>query len=166
MEKTATLILDSRQIENKIRRMAYQVYEQNSEENEIILAGIKNSGYKLAERLKEVLTDISTIKVILGEVKLDKKNPLAGIESSLKNEECRDKVVILVDDVLNSGSTIMYGARYFMSVPLKKLQTLVLVNRSHKKYPINADYKGILLSTSLNEMVQVSFGKESKVELY
>lgn len=166
MEKTTTHILNHRQIEQKIRRMAYQIYESNSNEQEIILAGIMSSGYELAQKIEKDLTAISPIKVQLCQVKIDKKNPLSTpVESSLKREEFENKVVVLADDVLNSGSTLIYGAKFFLEVPLKKLQTLVLVDRSHKSYPIQTNFKGISLSTSLSETVKVSFGKEYKVEL-
>ncbi len=166
MEHTRTLILDQRQIEQKIRRMAYQIYEHNSEETELVIAGIMTSGYKLACKIEALLTEISTIQVELCQIKVDKAHPLSPIECSLESTAYQNRVVILVDDVLNSGATLMYGAKYFLAVPLKKLQTLVLVDRSHKRYPIKVDFKGISLSTSLHETVEVSFEKELKAELY
>ncbi len=165
MEKTETLIMDARQIEHKIRRMAYQIYEYNSAETELVLAGIMNSGYELAKRMERVLTEIAEFDVQLCQVEINKRAPLDPIRCSLSAEDCRNKVVVLVDDVLNSGSTLIYGARYFLDVPLKKLQTVVLVDRSHKRYPIKADFRGVYLSTSLNETVKVTFGDEDKVEL-
>jgi len=63
--------------------------------------------------------------------------------------------LVLVDDVLNSGTTLIYGVKHFLEVPLKKFKTAVLVNRNHKKYPIKADFKGISLSTSLHEHVNI-----------
>lgn len=164
--ETKTLILNHRQIEQKIRRIAFQIYESNSGEKEIILAGIMSAGYELAKKIEKILIEISDLDVKLCQLKIDKKNPLSKIESSIKQEDYENKVVVLADDVLNSGSTLIYGAKYFLEVPLKKLQTLVLVDRSHKKYPIKADFRGISLSTSLNETVKVSFGKEYKVELF
>lgn len=164
--KDKTLILNHRQIEQKIRRIAFQIYESNSSEKEIILAGIMSAGYELAKKIEKILTEISNLEVKLCQLKIDKKNPLNTIESSISQEDFKNKVVVLADDVLNSGSTLIYGAKFFLEVPLKKLQTLVLVDRSHKKYPIKADFRGISLSTSLNETVQVSFGEEYKVELY
>lgn len=166
MEYTTTLILNSQQIDQKIRRMAYQVYEQNSGENEIIIAGIKSSGYKLAEQLVAILAKISDLQIKLCQLEINKKNPLAKIHNSIDESAYENKVVVIVDDVLNSGSTLIYAAKFFLDVPLKKLQTLVLVDRSHKKFPVKADFKGISLSTSLNEMVKVTFGEKSAVELY
>jgi pyrimidine operon attenuation protein/uracil phosphoribosyltransferase len=160
-----TIILDHGEIEHKIKRMAFQLYESNVNENEIILAGIAKNGYILAEKLAIQLEAISDLKVSLCEVKLDKKNPLKNVKTSLTASEYQEKSIVLVDDVLNSGSTLIYGVKHFLDVPLKKFQTAVLVDRSHKKFPVKADVKGISLSTSLSETVKVSFGKNSKAVL-
>ena len=88
-------------------------------------------------------------------VKIDKKNPLAPITTSLNQDEYINKSIVLVDDVLNSGSTLIYGVKHFLDVPLKQFKTAVLVNRNHKKYPVKADFKGISLSTSLNEHIEI-----------
>ena len=89
---------------------------------------------------------------------MDKTNPLkSGVTTSMKQEEFIDKSVVIVDDVLNSGTTLIYGVHHFLKTPLKQLKTAVLVNRNHKKYPVKADYKGISLSTSLQEHVNVRF---------
>ena len=159
--KTETLILDHEQIQHKIKRIAYQIYENNIDEKEIILAGIAKNGYILSQRLQDSLQEISPLKVELCEVKIDKKNPLAPISTSLTSEEYRNKSIILVDDVLNSGSTLIYGVRHFLEVPLKLFKTAVLVDRNHKKFPVKADFKGISLSTSLSETVQVEFKKNA-----
>src|SRR5690606_22489202 len=125
------------------------------------------NGFVLAEKLKAELEQISEIKVLLCEVRINKKDPLQEIVTSLSPEEYRQKSVVLVDDVLNSGTTLIYGVRHFLDVPLKQFKTAVLVDRSHKKFPVKADFKGISLSTSLNETVKVSFGeKENKVQLF
>lgn len=163
---TPNIILSNDEIKHKIKRIAYQIYESNVDEKHIILAGIANNGYVFATRLKEVLEKISKIRIFLCEVKIDKKNPLNKITTSLKPEEYQDQSIILCDDVLNSGTTLIYGVKHFLDVPLKQFKTAVLVDRSHKKYPVKADYKGISLSTSLKETVKVSFADNNdKVEL-
>ncbi len=163
---TSNMILNNEQIQHKIKRIAYQIYESNVDESEIILAGIARSGFVFANRLKTVLEEISNLKVTLCEVKLDKKNPLNGVKTSLPTSNYQDKSIVLIDDVLNSGTTLIYGIKHFLEVPLKRFKTAVLVDRSHKKYPVKADFKGISLSTSLNEMVKVTFIKgKDKVEL-
>lgn len=160
------LILNNEQINHKIKRIAYQIYEANVEENHIILAGIARKGFQFAQKLKIVLEEISDLEIELCEVKVNKKNPLSKVETSLPPSAYTNKSIVLTDDVLNSGTTLIYGVKHFLEVPLKKFKTAVLVDRSHKKYPVKADFKGISLSTSLNETIRVKFetGKD-KVEL-
>lgn len=166
MNKAATLILNHDQIAHKIKRIAYQIYENNVNEKSVILAGIAKNGFELARKLKTELEEISEISVVLCEVKINKKKPLEKITTSVPSEEYVDCSIILVDDVLNSGTTLIYGVRHFLDVPLKQFKTAVLVDRSHKKYPVKADFKGISLSTSLNETVKVKFSQnEDRVEL-
>ena len=104
---------------------------------------------------------IAPLQVILCEVFIDKQNPSAPVRTSIEKEAYAYKGLVLVDDVLNSGTTLVYGVRHFLDVPLKKFKTAVLVDRNHKKYPVKADFKGISLSTSLFEHVQVVFDKNS-----
>jgi pyrimidine operon attenuation protein/uracil phosphoribosyltransferase len=164
---TSNKILNNEQIQHKIKRIAYQIYESNLDETELILAGIAKSGFVFAKRIKIVLEEISDLNIILCEVKIDKKNPLNGVNTSLPPSEYKDKSIVLIDDVLNSGTTLIYGIKHFLEVPLKQFKTAVLVDRSHKKYPVKADFKGISLSTSLNETVKVNFSNgRDKVELF
>lgn len=154
------LILNPVQINHKIKRIAYQIYETFSNEKEIVIAGITGNGYVFAQEIAKVVAAISPIKVLLCEVKIDKKNPMDKIETSLQSGEYKDKAIVLVDDVLHSGTTLVYGVKHFLEIPLKKLKTAVLVDRNHKKYPIKVDFKGLSLSTSLQEHVSVSFDKK------
>lgn len=159
-------ILNQEQIRHKIRRIAYQIYESNIKEKEIIIAGIANKGFELAKKLEKELKEISPIETRLCKVEIDKKNPLGKITTSISSEEYQNKSIVLVDDVLNSGTTLIYGVRHFLKVPLKQFKTAVLVDRNHKKYPVKADFKGISLSTSLSETVKVIFEKNNeRVEL-
>ena len=139
--------------------MAYQVYESNVDETEVVIAGIVDNGFLLAKKIKVEVEKISPIKVILCKVHIDKKNPISPIQTSLKAEEYQNKSLLLVDDVLHSGTTLVYGVKHFLEVPLKQFKTAVLVDRNHKKYPVKVDYKGISLSTSLNENIAVVFEK-------
>jgi len=152
-------ILDHEAVQHKIRRIAYQIYESNSREKEIILAGIAPNGYVFAERLAKALQSISSITTTLCRVTMNKEQPLNTVATSLTIADYQNKSVVLIDDVLNSGTTLIYGVKHFLDVPLKRFKTAVLVNRNHKKYPVKADFKGISLSTSLNESVMVSFEK-------
>lgn len=151
------IILTQSQIQHKTKRIAYQIYETFVDENEVVLAGIANSGYIFAQKIAAELEKISDLKVILCEVKINKNNPQDQITTSLKTEEYENKGLVLIDDVLNSGTTLIYGVKHFLDVPLKKFKTAVLVDRNHKKYPVKADFKGISLSTSLLEHIQVVF---------
>jgi len=151
------IILNNQEIEHKIRRIAYQIYETFVEENEVVIAGISKSGYVFAEKIVHSLSTISDLKVSLCEVHIDKNNPSNEITTSLDKSQYENKGLVLVDDVLNSGTVLAYGIRFFLDVPLKKFKTAVLVDRNHKKYPVKADFKGISLSTSLQEHVQVVF---------
>ncbi len=150
-------LLNHEQIEHKIKRIAYQIYETFPEEPQIVIAGIAANGFIFAERLAEVLRQISDIEVTLCEVRLNKKDPFAPVTTSLSPEHYAGKGLVLVDDVLQTGTTLIYGVRHFLNVPLKKFKTAVLVDRNHKKYPIKADFKGISLSTSMLEHVSVAF---------
>ena len=150
-------ILNHTEIEHKIKRIAYQIYETFVDEDTIVLAGIASNGYILAEKIAKVLQQISPLKVLLCEVYVDKQNPNAPITTSLDKETYKNQGLVLIDDVLNSGTTLVYGVKHFLEVPLSKFKTAVLVDRNHKKYPVKADFKGISLSTSLQEHVQVVF---------
>ncbi len=159
------IILNNREIEHKIKRIAYQIYETFVEEEMVVIAGIADNGFVFAKKIAKALEDIAPIKVLLCEVYIDKQNPNSPITTSLQKEEYQNKGLVLVDDVLNSGTILMYCVRHFLDVPLTKFKTAVLVDRNHKKYPVKADFKGISLSTSLLEHVQVEFGTESHAYL-
>lgn len=154
-------ILNHQEIAHKVKRIAYQIYETFVDEEEIVIAGIASNGYIFAERIAETLQSITPIKVLLCEVFIDKQNPTEKITTSISSESYSNKGLILVDDVLNSGTTLVYAVRHFLDVPLKKFKTAVLVDRNHKKYPVKADFKGISLSTSLFEHVTVVFEKDN-----
>jgi len=157
------IILDNTQINQKVKRIAYQIYESNSSEKEVIIAGIVGNGFTFSKKIASVLEEISTITVTLCEVIIDKKKPLQPITTSISVNDYKNKPLVLVDDVLNSGTTLIYGIKHFLEVPLKKFKTAVLVNRNHKKYPVKADFKGISLSTSIKEHVQVEFNETTAI---
>ncbi|MFD0963911.1 phosphoribosyltransferase family protein [Pseudofulvibacter geojedonensis] len=160
MQTQPTVILSHTEINHKIRRIALQILETNIHEDEIILAGIANNGYIIAEQLQDVIASYSDISTTLCKVSIDKKNLLSPVEVSISSSEYSNKSVILVDDVLNSGATLIYAIKHFLDTPLIRLKTAVLVNRNHKKFPVKADFKGLSLSTSINEHVEVIFNQE------
>ena len=151
-------ILTHDQIQHITKRIAYQIYESNVDEEEIIVAGITGGGESFAKKIVAVLKKITDAHIVMCKMDMDKKNPLtSGVTTSLGEEAYKNKSIVLVDDVLNSGTTLIYGTHHFLKTPIKRLKTAGLVNRNHKKYPIKADFKGISLSTSLNEHIRVDF---------
>jgi len=151
------IILTNQEIEHTIKRIAYQIYETFIDEEEIVIAGIASNGFIFAKKIADSLNTISTLKVSLCEVEINKHQPESVVKTSLPKEQYANKGLILVDDVLNSGTTLIYAVRHFLDVPLKKFKTAVLVDRNHKKYPVKADFKGISLSTSSLDNVEVVF---------
>jgi pyrimidine operon attenuation protein/uracil phosphoribosyltransferase len=163
-----TLILNARQIQQRIDRIAYQIYENNYLEKEIIIAGISSNGYLLAERIAKKVSEISEIKVKLAEIVVNKKKPLSEkIKVSLSEKELKNKTVIVVDDVLESGRTMMYGIDPFVKYSVKRLITIVLVDRDHHSFPVKADFVGVSLATTMQEHIDVMLngGKNDAVYL-
>lgn len=151
-----TQVLSNLQIEQKINRIAFQIIENNFKESKLFVGGISGTGSLLAKRIQDVLIQNSDLEIEFFTVTVDKQNPLNRlIETSIDVKRFTNGVVILVDDVLNSGTTLIYSVRHFLDVPVKQFKTAVLVDRSHKKYPVKADFKGISLSTSIQETVEV-----------
>jgi pyrimidine operon attenuation protein/uracil phosphoribosyltransferase len=159
------IILNTEQINQKIARIAHQIIESNIDEKEVIIAGIEKNGYIIAIKLKEILTKISDLNITTCSVKINKNNPLDEVATSLSKEEYRNKSLVLVDDVLNSGATLIYAIKHFLDTEIKQFKTAVLVNRNHKKYPVKADFKGISLSTTTISHVKVRF-KENIAEAF
>ncbi len=153
-------ILSAKQVEQKLERIAYQILEANSQSKEIVLAGIVANGYAVAEKIADYINQISDKQVLLCQIKMDKKNPLSPIQSSIELSDLENKSITVVDDVLHSGTTLIYAVRHFLQVSLKKCKTAVLVDRNHKKFPVKVDFKGISLSTSINENVAVLVAKD------
>ena len=155
MKSTENLILNKQQIQQKISRIAYEIYENNYLEKKLYVAGIP-SGYKLAKLLAKELKKISPFEITL--LKIEINNEKIGpksIKVDCDPEELKEEVLILVDDVLHTGKTFLYSLRPFLDVDVKKIETVVLVNRSHKLFPISSDYIGYELSTTLNDHIEV-----------
>lgn len=161
-----TQILNDAQVKQILKRLAYQVYENNFNEKELIVAGIEGRGVKIADMLCAELGSICKIKLHTTDIVLDKSNP-TGKQIVLSNEKLKvtGKVVIVVDDVLNTGKTLLYSLIPFVKDKTSKIQTLVLVDRNHKTFPVAADYVGTELSTTLQEHIEVSIEK-GKVNVY
>ncbi|MFM7015014.1 MAG: phosphoribosyltransferase family protein [Bacteroidota bacterium] len=161
---SSNLILNEVQIKQRLNRIAYQIYEDSRNEEELIIAGISNSGYRFAVLLNETLKSICPIPTQLIEITLDKNQPTDyKLNPPCNISDFRNKTIIIVDDVLNSGKTLMYSLRPFLEGDVKKIRTALLVNRDHKRYPVEADFVGITLSTTLQEHIRVDLttGKEA-----
>ena len=160
---TRSTILNDKEISQKINRLAWEVYENNLEEKEIVIVGISGRGKTLASKLSQVLNDISGIKIKLATIYLDKENPYqTEVITDLNKSDYTNKVVVLIDDVLNSGKTLMYASKFFLTTPLIRLSTLVLVERAHTCFPVKADYVGLSLFTTLQEYITVVLDKDTK----
>jgi len=156
------LILNQQQIQQKIDRMAYQILEDNFDEEEIVIAGILPSGDIIAKRIKAILDEIAPFKSTFVGIEIDKQSSSLNANINFDLNECANKAVVLVDDVLNSGRTLGYGFGVFLDVPLKKLRTAVLIDRNHKKFPMITDFAGMALSTVLKEFVHVVLDEEGQ----
>jgi len=165
-----TIILDSNQIEQKTERIAYEILENTFNENILYIGGIKGNGYVFAERLVKKLNTICgdsySKGVKLFEISVNKSNPLNhSIDLSIKDEELQNQSVILVDDVINSGSTLIHATSRILQQSVKTIKTAILVNRTHRKFPILADYVGVDITTTLQDNIIVEFGDDEKAYL-
>lgn len=151
-----TQILDQRQIRQKIKRLAYQIWESNYKVETLLIAGIEPNGNVLAARIADILQEISELEVLRGSLNVQKKNPLEPIVcNGFLKEQAYSIPVILVDDVLNTGKTMIYGVKFFLELAPASLQTVVLIDRDHITFPVRADFCGLRLSTNLQEHVEV-----------
>jgi pyrimidine operon attenuation protein/uracil phosphoribosyltransferase len=159
-------ILDSKQIQQKITRIAIEILENNFDESEIILAGINNNGMGFAKKLHKALTAKSDISFIFCQIRLNPADPLsAPITLSLSDEELHNKVIIIVDDVANTGRTIFYAFKPFLTILPKKVELAVLVNRKHKSFPVRPDYVGLSLATTAKENIDVQIMNQRTMEV-
>jgi pyrimidine operon attenuation protein/uracil phosphoribosyltransferase len=157
-------ILDKNVAAKKLQRMAYEILENNIDESSLILAGIRQSGSVIARNIQQLLSEISSIKTELIAISLDKRQPK---EVSLdKSVDFKNKVVIIIDDVANSGRTLTYALKPFLDFQLKKIQTLILVERSHNDFPVRPDYVGLSISTTMQEHIYVEVNEREVLGAY
>jgi pyrimidine operon attenuation protein/uracil phosphoribosyltransferase len=147
-------ILDARGAAQKLERMALEIVENNFDEKEIILAGIREKGVVVAAALKKILEKNSTARITSIGISLDKNNP--GKVSLSETPGLDDRVVIIVDDVVNSGKTLTWAMKPFLEYHPKKIQILVLVERTHTHFPVRPDYVGLSIATTLQEHIVVN----------
>ena len=157
-------LLDHRQIDQKIKRLAIEILEQNYNEQEIILAGINNNGVGFAKMLMKELVGITDKTITLTELNLSPADPLSkNVTIGIDKEQLNDKVIIIVDDVANTGRTIFYAYKPLLEILPKKIQVAVLVDRKHKAFPIKVDYVGMSLFTTMHDNIDVQIkGKKEK----
>jgi pyrimidine operon attenuation protein/uracil phosphoribosyltransferase len=166
MSGAGTCVLDHEGVARKIERIAHQLHEHHFEDAGLTLVGVVDRGAALARQLSERLAAISELDVHLAEIRLDKDEPHASaVQLSVPLDTLAGRSVVLVDDVLMSGRTLMHAAAYLVQVPLKRLSTVVLVDRRHRTFPIRADIVGLTLSTNLEEHISVVFGRKTGIYL-
>jgi pyrimidine operon attenuation protein / uracil phosphoribosyltransferase len=164
MSDTKNYILDQPTAEKKMRRMALEIVENNPGESEIILAGIRESGSVIARNIQQLIPNLSSLKTELITLTLDKHLPNEVILS--KTMDFNNKVIILIDDVANSGKTLLYALKPFLVYHPKKIQTLVLVERSHNSFPVRPDYIGLSIATTLKEHIFVEVNGDKVLGAY
>ena len=158
------IILNSEDIINKIKRISFEIIEKNINENEIYLVGLMPNGKYLSENISKYISENSNINVNVIFIKMDKKNyTLKKITSEIDLKHLHNKIVVFVDDVMNSGTTLIYALKKFLSYNPKEIQIGVLIERNYKNFPIVSNYKGLELSTSKEEHVEVILGDTPKV---
>lgn len=149
-------ILNQEQIQQKIKRLAIEILENNFEEEELILAGINNTGLGFARMLLEELLKITGIPITLTRIRLNPAAPLSReILIEMPAEQLQGKAIIVIDDVANTGRTIFYAMKPILSILPKKVEVAVLVDRTHKSFPVKVDYFGLSLATTLMDDIDV-----------
>jgi pyrimidine operon attenuation protein/uracil phosphoribosyltransferase len=152
-----TQILDQRQIQQKIVRIAHEIIEDLFDIKEIHIVGVVDNGVVLANLLVAEMCKISTQKFNISTIEVDKENPLQTPVNHQPSQNLNGASVVLIDDVINSGKTIQYALNHLLLQPVHQVKTVTLVDRKHRRFPIHADFVGLQLSTTMQERVKVSF---------
>lgn len=154
-----TLIIGNEKVKQKIERIAYEIVENNFDESELVLIGIARRGYLFSQMVFEKVKSIGKQTVTLESLELNKDDVFdsGAIKFSGDLSTLEGKTVVVIDDVLNSGVTLMYAVRHLLGAKIKKMNTVVLVDRRHRNFPIRADFAGMTLSTTLQEHISVEF---------
>ncbi len=151
-------ILHQKQISQKIKRLAIQILENNYNESEIIVAGINNNGLRFANLIVDELKSLARGKsILLTSIRLNPANPVGGeVTIDMPLDSLSGKTILIVDDVANTGRTIFYAVKPLLNILPKKIETIVLVDRKHKSFPIAITYFGISLATTFQEHIDVN----------
>ena len=160
--KKNSLIMNSKRINDCAHRISYQIVESSINRKEIVIIGIKNNGFIFAQKIHDFLKKITDQKIELLSVEINKKNPNESITFKNKFNTIDNSSVILIDDVLNTGKTLMYSIKFLLNYKINQLKTAVLIDRNHKDFPVKVDFKGLSLSTTMNEHVEVVLKKNNE----
>lgn len=158
-------ILTKEIVAEKLHRMSLEIAEQLSEDDvPIVLIGVKQSGMVLADKISALLKQYIKVPLQVISVSLDKHLPL---DVTLSEQiDFNGKNVIVIDDVSNSGRTLHYAMKPLMNFFPKRIQTLVLVERMHKLFPVKPDYVGLSIATTLQDHIQVEVSGDEIVGAY
>ena len=153
-------ILDKEQIQEKIKRISYEIYEENFDDKSILICGIEKNGSIIAKRIIKELESICDIKIEFMSINLNKKKPLNTVELKSSKNNIKNKSIVLIDDVSNTGKTLIYVIKELIKFEPKKINTAVLVNRDHTLFPIKINFIGLSLSTSIKSHIEVNLGNK------
>jgi pyrimidine operon attenuation protein / uracil phosphoribosyltransferase len=164
MSDTRKYILDQVVAEKKLRRMALCIVENNPDETLLVLAGIRENGSVVARNIQQMISEFSAVRTELITIALDKNEPRDVLLS--RSDDFNGKVIVIIDDVANSGKTLLYALKPFLAFQPKKIQTLVLIERSHNSFPVRPDYVGLSIATTLQDHIYVEVEGEKVVGAY
>ena len=154
-------VLDHKKIIRICNRLAYQIIENSENKKSIILVGIKEKGVEVSKLIMQELNKICSNKIILRHIEIDKSSPKNSLKCNLESTFKSSEKVFLIDDVLNTGKTLMYSVNKLLDYDFNSIKTVVLIDRNHKKFPVKVDFKGISLSTNYDDTVKLNFKKNN-----
>ena len=167
MSAQRDLVMTHDNVVRKLDRMARELLEVHYQESTLVLVGVAGQGQALCEALSSRLTSLSDLEVVTGPLTMHRDLPLAHeMHCDVDMTAWNDKIVILVDDVLNSGRTLIHAVRFVLEGHPREVHTAVLVDRKHRSFPIRADYCGLTLSTHHNENIAVDLSDPDRTSVH
>lgn len=147
--------MDGARVSRSLKRMAHQIVERNTEDKRIVLFGIDERGWVTANHLDDILGSMLGEKVTSLQLSLQKD--IEPDYEETQSPEISDSFVIIVDDVIFTGQTMFTALKKISeSINPSEIHTAVLVDRGHRKFPVQAEFCGMELPTKLNEHVSVA----------
>jgi len=160
-------ILDNTQVHQKIKRLAYQIVENNLQHKKLYLLGINNNGMRFAKLLKDELEKIALIDLVVGNIRLNPADPMESeVQIDVSTEELKDRSILITDDVANTGRTLFYAFSAIVKTLPARVQIGVLIDRKHKNFPVHVDYVGMTLATTLKENIEVDLDEAGKMGVF